>query len=106
MGIIVGWMLFTAAGHDTIKIMYNTLDHAGDKVSTRIAQDIPIETEFEIPTKKVPDMKRNFYLIECQKVGFPLKQCEQLWDQDDQKPMVPQVFGVKIEHIDQPEKDQ
>jgi len=104
IGILIGWMIFTSTGRDTFWTVYTKLDMAGDLISAGIVKDIP--TNIEEPAKKEPDLKRGKYLIECTKVGFPKDRCEQLWDQDDQKPMVSQVFGVKIVDINQQEDDE
>lgn len=109
IGILIGWMIFTSTGRDTFRTVYNKLDMAGDIISEGIVKDIPTNKEEpakEELTKKEPDQKRERFLIECKKVGFPKERCEQLWDQDDHKPMVSQVFGVKIVDIDQPEDDE
>ena len=109
IGILIGWMIFTSTGRDTFWSVYTKLDMAGDLISAGIVKDMPANKEDPVkeePAKKEPDLKREKYLVECKKVGFPKARCEQLWDQDDQKPMVSQVFGVKIVDIDQPEDNE
>ena len=130
IGIFIGWMIFTATGRETFWTVYNKLDMAGDVISAGIVKDIPVNKEEEPvkeeptkqepvkeeptkqepvkeePTKQEPDRKREKFLVECKKVGFPMDRCEQLWDEDDQKPMAPKVFGVKIVDIDQPEDNE
>ena len=109
IGILIGWMIFTSSGRDTFWNVYTKLDMAGDLISAGIVKDIPTNKEDPVkaePAKKEPDLKRGKYLIECTKVGFPKDRCEQLWDQDDQKPMVSKVFGVKIVDINQQEDDE
>ena len=40
-GLVLGWVIFTDAGRESAMIAYYYLDKAGDRIATRVAEDLP-----------------------------------------------------------------
>ena len=40
-GIFIGWVAFTSTGREAAMIAYYYMDQAGEKISKRVAEDLP-----------------------------------------------------------------
>lgn len=95
IGVFFGWMLFTANGRESFWNAYHVIDQMGEHVTAGMVKDMEIRPQ-ETPPEPETDARREAYIEMCSKYSFTRKQCETLWDKDDQKALTEDEKPVKI----------
>ena len=109
IGVFFGWVFFTATGRESFWNAYHVIDQMGEYVTAGMVKDMDIKPQEapakpqEAPAKPQPapakpqtDPRREAYIEMCSKYSFTRKQCETLWDKDDQTALTEDEKPVKI----------
>lgn len=102
IGVFFGWVCFTATGRESFWNAYHVIDQMGEYVTAGIVKDMAITPQEPpakpqaTPAKPQTDARREAYIEVCSKYSFTRKQCETLWDKDDQTALTEDEKPVKI----------